>query len=500
MTMCPVTDGNSYWMASVPPTDLPTLTEDVDTQVCIIGGGITGLLCAHELAEAGQDVVVLEAHRIASSVTGYTTAKVTSQHGLRYQRLTDELGSDAARAYGRANQAALQCIREIVADLGIDADLETRDAYVYATRPQGVDELRAEARAAAEAGLPASFTTDVPVPFATVGAVRFTDQAQVHPRKLLVPLAAKLRERGVRIFESTEATAVEHDGRWTVTCANAKVTADAVVAAALTPVAGVGDDLWDSFYCHQGFAVALPLRGEGPGGVLITHERPMRSMRTIAGDGGPLLQVGGAAYVKDPNHGDTPYDDLEAWAREHFDVGEATHRWTTQDNSTADGVPLIGALDDKGLYIAIGFGGWGMTTGAVAGAIIRDLVLGESTDEVRDRIFDPRRPLPPIDDALISRHTSSGTDADAGEVIRGLAPGEAAVVRHDGEQLGVHKPADGELDVVSAVCTHAGCIVLWDHDGTRWACPCHGSQFKPDGSVIRGPAEEPLASRPAPGS
>lgn len=494
--MCPVTDGNSYWMASVPPTTLPPLAEDIDAEVCIIGAGITGLLCAHELAEAGKDVVVVEADRIASSVTGYTTAKLTSQHGLRYARLTDELGPEAARAYGRANQAALSRIRDIVAELGIDADLETRDAYVYATRPEHVEGLRAEAQAAAEAGLPASFTTEVPVPFATVGAVRFADQAQVHPRKLLVALAGVLAERGVRIFEQTEATAVERDGRWRVTTAGGTVTADAVVAATLTPAAGIGDDLWDSFYCHQGFAVALPLRGEGPGGVLITHERPMRSMRTIADPDGRMLQVGGAAWVADPNAGDTPYDDLEAWAREHFDVGPAAYRWTTQDNSTADGVPLIGALED-GLFFAGGFGGWGMTTGGVAAAIIRDLVLGTSTDPERDRIFDPRRTMPPIDDALISRHTSSGTDHDARDVVAGLAPGEAAVVRQDGQQLGVHKKADGTLDVVSAVCTHAGCIVLWDHEATGWACPCHGSRFAPDGAVTHGPAEEPLADKRA---
>lgn len=499
--MSPVTDGNSYWMASVPPTRLlPHLSENLEVDVCIIGGGITGLLCANELAEAGLGVIVLEAHRLASSVTGYTTAKVTSQHGLRYHRLTEELGVDAARAYGRANQDALDRIRQIVADLNIDADLQTRDAYVYATRPDGIAELRAEASAAAEAGLPASFTTEVPVPFATTGAVRFADQAQVHPRKLLLGLASHLRERGVRIFENSEVTAVEHRGRWIVTSAGGTVTADAVVAAALTPVAGIGDDLWEHLYCHQGFAVALPLLGEGPGGVLITHERPMRSIRTITGEDGPLLQVGGAAFVEDSNHGDTPYHDLEAWAREHFEVGEATYRWTTQDNSTSDGVPLIGRLDTRGLYFAGGFGGWGMTTAGVAAAIIRDLIAGAPGDGVRDRIFDPRRPMPPIDAGLISRHTSSGTDRDALVVIGALRPGEAAVVRHDGEQLGVHRRADGELDVVSAVCTHAGCIVLWDAAGTHWACPCHGSQFQPDGSLIRGPAEAPLPRRPALGS
>lgn len=492
--MSPVTAGNSYWMESVPATPRPALSGDIDTDVCVVGGGITGLLCAFELAGAGKRVVVLEKGRIASNVTGFTTAKVTSQHGARYRRLTEELGAGVARTYGRTNQQALERIRQIVTDLHIDADLEPRDAYVYGIHPDSVEHLKLEAQAAADAGLPASFTTDVPVPFATVGAVRFADQAQVHPRRLLIPLAEALTARGVQIFESSRATSVHGNGRHTVTTHDGTVAADAVVVAALTPVAGVGNDLWEHLYCHQGFAVAMPLRGDGPDGVLISYERPMRSVRTIKHGSGRLLEVGGGAYVEDPNEGASPYDDLEVWARRYFDADAAQYRWTTQDYSTFDGVPLIGALQD-GLHIATGFGGWGMTTAGVAAAIIRDRILDRSADEERDRIFDPRRRLGTVDPTLISARTSSGTHEDARERVRGLAAGQAAVVRHEGEQLGVFRRRDGKLDVVSAVCTHSGCIVLWDPAGTHWTCPCHGSVFQPDGSVVHGPARDALPDR-----
>ncbi len=496
--MSPVTAGRSYWMESVPGRAFPSLKGPVDADVCVIGGGITGLLTAHELAAAGRTVVLLEADRLAASVTGYTTAKLTSQHSLRYDRLARELGVDAARAYGDVNQQALDVIRRLASGLGVAEDVEPRDAYVYSTRADSVADLEAEAEAAAAAGLPASFTRDVPLPFATVGAVRFADQAQIHPRTLLLALADALEERGVRIFESSKAAEVLRDGRWSVTTEQGSVSAEQVVLATLTPTAGVGDDLWSKLYCHQGFAVALELRDEnaligadGRGGVLISHDRPMRSVRTIRRDEGRLLQVGGASYVADPNAGDTPYDDLEAWAREHFDVGAALHRWTTQDYSTSDGVPLIGALDD-GLFIATGFGGWGMTSGGAAAAIIRDLATGVDGAPERYRIFDPHRRLVDVDSAHISAHTSSGTDVDAREVVEALGPGQAAVVRRGGEQLAVHRASDGELRVVSAVCTHAGCIVLWDPDDEAWACPCHGSIFAPDGAVTHGPAEDPL--------
>lgn len=495
--MSPLKAGNSYWMDSVPPTSYPALQSEITVDVCIVGGGIAGLLSAFELSEAGLRVAILEGGRIASSVTGYTTAKLTSQHGTRYLRLTQEQGADVARSYARANQDALQRIRDIAGQLQIDDAIQTRDAYIYGTDPDSVEALRAEAQAAADAGLPASFTTEVPIPFETVGAVRFTDQAQIHPRRLLIPLASALAERGVQIFESSRAKDISFDTHWTVSTKEGQVHADNVVVTALTPTAGVGDDLWERMYCHQGFVVALPLRhgATGPGGVLISYERPMRSIRTIERAEGQLLQVAGGSYVEDPNTGAEPYDDLETWAREHFDVGEVEYRWTTQDYSTADGIPLIGQLDDDGLYIATGFGGWGLTSAGVTGAILRDLITGgQVTSQYRD-IFNPSRELPAIDSALISARTSSGTDRDANEIITGLTPGEAAVVRSGGEQLAVYKDDDGQLDVVSAVCTHASGIVLWNPSDSQWACPCHGSKFSTDGSVIQGPAEVPLPDK-----
>lgn len=495
--MSPLKAGNSYWMESVPPTAYPALQGDITVDVCIIGGGITGLLTAFELSEAGLRVAVVEGERVASAVTGYTTAKLTAQHGARYDRLTQEYGADVARSYARANQDALQRIRDIAAELKIEDAIQLTDAYVYGTDPSSVDALRAEAQAADDAGLPASFTTDVPVPFDTVGAVRFTDQAQMHPRRLLIRLAEALTERGVQIFESTSANDISFDDQWTVSSEEGQVHAENVVVAALAPTAGVGSELFERMYCHQGFVVAMPLRNgqTGPEGVLVSYDRPMRSVRVIERPEGPLLQVTGGAYVENPNIGDEPYDDLEAWAREHFDVGETEYRWTTQDYSTADGIPMIGSLANNGLYIATGFGGWGLTSAGVAAAIIRDAITQEQvTSQYRD-IFDPGRELSAVDSALISARTSSGTDRDAHEIIGQVTPGDAAVVCSGGEQLAVHRDNHGELNVVSAVCTHLGGIVLWNKENSQWGCPCHGSKFLPDGSVANGPAEAPLPDK-----
>ena len=97
----------SVWVDTGPEQpELPQLDEHLRADVVVIGGGITGITTALLLAEAGARVVLLEAGRLARGVSGYTTAKVSSQHGLVYASLRSKFGADAARAYGSANQAA----------------------------------------------------------------------------------------------------------------------------------------------------------------------------------------------------------------------------------------------------------------------------------------------------------------------------------------------------------------------------------------------------------
>jgi glycine/D-amino acid oxidase-like deaminating enzyme/nitrite reductase/ring-hydroxylating ferredoxin subunit len=497
--MSPMTDGTSWWMQFDAPRSYPALDADLTVDACVVGGGITGLLVAWELAEAGLEVALLEQRGLVEAVTGFTTAKLTSQHGLRSSAIEARHGVDAARWYGEGNERALARLRAIDAELGSPGELEVRDAYVYAVHPDTVAALHAEVDAAQRAGLPASFVDDVPLPYATHGAVRFTGQAQMHPRRLLLALAERLADRGVHLHERSKVVDVQQgDGALQVsTDGGSVVRARDVVLATLLPTP-LGGELRPHVYCHQGFAIALPVDHDPiPDGIYINADRPMRSLRSIpASDGSRLLQVGGSAWVAQPSSGATPWDDLEAWALGAFAASgarRATYRWTTQDYSTTDGLPLIGSLEPGGhVHVATGFGGWGLTTAAFAAEIIRDIVRGAPADWHGP--FAPTRDLPEVDTHTISAHRS-GLDLDPRAALDGLARDEALVLEVDGEEVAAYRDPSGQLHTVSAACTHLGCIVLWDQSEREWSCPCHGSRFLPDGTVTNGPARQPLPPR-----
>jgi glycine/D-amino acid oxidase-like deaminating enzyme len=193
-------------VASSGATTYAALDEAVDVDVAVIGGGIAGLTAALALKRAGQTVAVLEAARVGTGVTGNTTGKVTSLHRLAYTELAGRHGAEAARAYGLANQAAIEHVAGTVEGEAIDCGFRRVSNYTYAESERTLELVREEAALAGRLGLPASFTAEVPLPFAVKGAVRFDNQAQIHALRYVQGLARAVAGDGSFVFEESPAT------------------------------------------------------------------------------------------------------------------------------------------------------------------------------------------------------------------------------------------------------------------------------------------------------
>ncbi|GAA2518401.1 FAD-dependent oxidoreductase [Streptomyces levis] len=495
---------SSYWLDTAPDGRHPALAEDLDVDVAVIGAGIAGLCTAWELTRAGRSVAVLEAGRVAAGVTGHTTAKVTALHSLVYDKLRRTRGPEGARLYARSQSEAIERAAGIAAELGVDCDWEARDAYTYARDPGKVEELRAEARAAAEAGLPAEFVTETGLPFEVAGAVRVTGQAQFHPRKYLLALAADLVEGGGRIFEDTTVLGLDEGEPCRLsTATGATVRARDVVVATHYPIFDRAL-LFTRLTPKRELVVAGTVPADqDPGGMFITPDENTRSVRTAPYDGDRrLLIVTGEHFT--PGTGDTRerLERLTAWATRHFPGLDVTHRWATQDNSPTDTVPMVGPLHPgaRHTYVATGFGGWGMSGGMMAGRLLAAQITGEEC--AWSALYDPRRLKPAVREAPSFLKTQAkvaghfvGDRLRPSPPVESLPPGEGAVVRADGHRVAVYRDDDGALHAVSARCTHLGCLVDFNAAERAWECPCHGSRFDTDGKVIQGPATKPLERR-----
>lgn len=497
----------SYWIESTPETSYARLDGDLEVDVAVIGGGITGVTTAFLLKRAGKRVALLEMKRIARGATGYTTAKVTSGHNVIYSQLEQAFGPESARTYAEANQAGLAQIRSLAEELGIDCDLESRANYVYAASAESAPEIEAEVEAARRAGLDVSLVKETSLPYPVAAAARLEDQAQFHPRKYVLGLAAAVPGEGSHVFEETRARDVRRGEPGTVLTQHGVVRARDVIVASHLPFEDSGL-YFAKTHPVRSYAIAFPIDTESaPDGMFISADDPTRSLRTAPADGGQLLIVGGEGHKTGQGDAAESYRRLEAWAREHFPVESVPYRWATHDYVSVDRVPFVGPLLPwrTRVWVATGYGKWGMTNGTAAAVILTDLVLGRENPWAE--LFSSRRVRSLASRSLVRENANAARRFVADrlklpgrEAVEALERGEGTVVRMEGETLAVSRSEDGSLAAVSPRCTHLGCYVGWNSAERTWDCPCHGSRYLPDGSVIEGPAVCDLGPRQVPGS
>jgi len=429
---------NSIWKESASLPHFDTLEGSVTTDVLIIGGGIAGILCAYFLREKGVDYVLVEGNTICSGITENTTAKITSQHGLIYDKLLHRVGIEKAKMYLDANQNAVKKYFELCED--IDCDFEKRTNCVYSIDDKR--KLEREVAALYKMGFPAEIIETEELPFQTAGAVSFENQAQFHPLKFLAKIAENLNiYEHTFVKELVEHTAVTEKGN---------IAFQKLIFATHFPIDNKHGMYFLKMYQHRSYVIALE------------NAPKLRNLYVDEAKGGlsfrcyqDILLLGGGAHRTGKRGGN--WKELRDFAAEHYPNAREKYFWATQDCMTLDGIPYIGAYSKRmpGCFVATGFHKWGMTSSMAAAMILTDLVLEKENSYAP--VFHPSRNM--LKPQLL---------------INGW---EAAV---------------NLLTISKKRCPHLGCALKWNEAEHSWDCPCHGSRFDEEGILLNNPANGDL--------
>ena len=425
---------NSVWPEETRKPEFEALKNDTVTDVLIIGGGIAGILCAYMLKQAGVGYMLVEADRICNGITRNTTAKITAQHGLIYQKLIREFGTEAAKMYLEANLKAVHKYRELCGTA--DCDFDTADSFVYAT--DTLRKIENELQALERIGFKAEYSCGLPLPLSAAGAVKFRNQAQFNPLKFLYTVAVDLNIREhTKVLEFERNKAITNRG---------VITAEKIIAATHFPLLNKHGGYFLKLYQSRSYVIALK-SAQNVNGMYIDESEKGLSFR----DYKDLLLLGGGSRRTGMKGGG--WKELNEFARNHYPDSEEVCRWATQDCMSLDGVPYIGQYSVKTprLYVAAGFNKWGMTSAMVSAMILTDMILGKRNDYAG--VFSPSR-------TVIRPQLAVNA---AGAIVNLVTP---TVPR----------------------CPHMGCALKYNKDEHSWDCPCHGSRFAEDGKLLDNPA------------
>lgn len=484
----------SFWHQTKDVSKYPELNKDLYVDVAVVGGGISGIMTAYELAQTSKSVALFEARELLYGTTGFTTAKLSAQHNLIFDELINRYDAEKARLYYEANMQGIEKIVAIAEKEKIDCDLKKQSAYVYTQQELQKENMKKEAHAYEQLNIRGELKETLPVNVDITQAIVMHDQYEFHPVAFLAGLIKQLEKMNVKIYEHTTINKVK-DGDPVKLRTNAghMIHCKQAVCATKYPVHDPKKMYTHRFSPEMSLALACEIEEEFPGGMYINCDDPKRTFRSMRANGKEYFLVGGESHpVGDGLSEEERYQNILEFAKETFTVKNVVAHWSSHDLITKDQIPMIGLLhsDEKNVYVATGYSKWGLANAAIGAEVLSDLMQGKKNPY--SEMFDPHRDIPDLKEEKEKESSTNYHKSIQKEKVEALKNREAIILEDEEGKIGVYKDDSGNLHALDTACTHLGCDVEWNDGDRTWDCPCHGSRFNATGSVLSGPATEPL--------
>jgi glycine/D-amino acid oxidase-like deaminating enzyme/nitrite reductase/ring-hydroxylating ferredoxin subunit len=503
----------ALWTNTEESPSFAGLTHDLNTQVCVVGAGISGLTTAYLLLREGKRVCLLEDFEVGSGQSGRTTAQFVTALDERYIEIEKFHGVRGAEIAADSHSAAIQKVKSIIEQEMIDCEMQFLDGYLFGVGDARPDVLKQELKACHRAGLlDVEMLETSPVPRIFDGAcLRYPQQMQLHPVKYMNALAKIIEEMGGRIFTHTRAVEIVGGKQaYVKTQSGHTVNCEAIVVATNSPV----NDLF-AIHTKQApyrtYVVGLKVpSGLVPQGLYWDMEDPFHYVRLENGprDADPMLQdfendiliVGGEDHkTGQETNPEAHFTRLVAWAREKFpQTTDVVYQWSGQVMKSIDGMAFLGhkPLDRDNVYVITGDSGNGMTHGTIGAMLITDQIM--KRPNAWETLYQPGRISLRASGRFLSENVNVAAQyidwftPKAEADYHNLPKGEGFVIRDGLKMVAAYKDEDGNINMMSAVCPHLAGIVRWNGVEKSWDCPCHGSRFDCHGKAIEGPAFQDL--------
>lgn len=490
---------NSFWIDSITnKLNFPSLYQNINTDVCIIGGGIFGITCGYYLSKLNYNVTILDKDEFIGKTTSCTTGKITSQHGLFYNYLINSYNTKFAKDYLTANELAISNIKNIIDIEKINCDFKSQNNYVYATTDSELNHIKTELSSLEQLDFNCDYVTKVGLPFEIKGALCFKNQAQFNPLKYLSGLCnCILSNNNNNIFSKTLAVDIKKaNNYYTVYTPNNYIQCKYVVVASHYPFINFPGIYFPKLYQSTSYLMAVDTKKTLFNGMYLNATNPIESYKTANYNNKNILIFGGHDHKTGiTNNSQNTFEILKNKITSFYPNCEILNFWNTQDCISLDKLPYIGQYSTllPNVFVGTGFKKWGMTLSNVAANIIVDKI--ENKQNIYEYLFNPSRISPIKNRKELKNMIVESSNSllfkkikHAKVSFKDISINSGNIIEVNNQKIGIYKNDSGKVFTVKPFCTHLGCLLAWNNIDKTWDCPCHGSRFDFTGKNLYNPA------------
>ena len=471
----------SIWELTTTIDKRTNLENDINCDILIVGAGLAGSLLGYFLSLENKDVVIVDSKTIASGTTKNTTAKITAQHSLIYNKLLKTIGKRKTKLFYNANIMALNKYEELIKENNIDCDFEKTDSFVYTMKK--TSKLKKEFKAYQKLNIPGSLVKETSLPFRVKEALVLKNQGMFNPLKFIKYITEKLK-----IYENTKVIKINKN---IVECENGKkITFNKLIITTHFPII----DNTGYFFVKQNQYKSHLL--------VIKSNKKVNGMYIDENSNGYTLRdykdyvlFGGYSHKTGKKEDAFYFHKLREEAKKYFPDTNIVTEFSAQDCMSLDKMPYIGKYTKKenNIYVATGFNKWGMTGCMLSSLIIKDL-LNEKENKYM-HLFSPSRfnfiaSIPNLTKNLIQ--TIEGLFIKRmiikNKKVTELKKNQSLIIKHKNKYLGIYRDDNEELYIIDVRCPHLGCILSFNKEERAYECPCHGSKFNYKGELLSSPS------------
>lgn len=455
-----------------------------NTDILIIGGGITGISTAYFLMESNKSVVLIDKGLIGEGATYKSTAKVTFLQKDIYQKLERIFNYNTSKLYFESQVDAINLIKKIISFEKIDCDFSKTDTYLFTLKDSGIKKVEKEKNMLEKFGVESFSVDKLPIDFKIKYGFFIKDSYVFNPKKYIDALANKICNK-TKVYENTTCLKLykEKDG-YSVLTNKGIIKANKVIVATHYPFFILPNFIPIKNYISKEYVNASK------------YETTQRfSAINVDKDIASIRFYNNYLIYVSNNHKLTNklnYQEMYKKGRDIFfkKFGmESEYSWMNQDLMTNDNLPFIGysSKSNKNLLLATGYNGFGITNGCIAGKILADLVLDK--DNKYKNIFRVNRVNlngiinSLVDGALFTKAYIQAIFYKEDNIKR---------IKIKGELYNVYIDKDKKRHYVKAKCPHMKCNLIFNKEELTWDCPCHGSRFDLDGNIIEAPSKNDI--------